>query len=548
MFRKLVYLLLTVVLICTVIVGSGCTSSMYTAAPKKTLDPTPTMYRVTYIVEGDAIFGIPGGGKAPKDENSPYNWNEKVTVKNDLKTTWTTSDGTTTGIPGTWTFSSWDRDDFEIQRDTVISGSWTFTPDTFDVYFDIYSKWNLLFNKYDIEIYIDDREIGTVSNGNRFQKLENIVAGKHTFYAYKVGDHSVLGTKTLNVYGEMTFKCDLDHSSYSIDLINIDMFDSVPTPTPKPTPTPTPKPTIIPNDARYHSSHDSSVAKKGNTGVYSYVSSKTSYDIYYIIDFDEGYVYRFIEGNGDDSCDKVQMESGDLNSVLIITYYDGDEKWSYGLNFKWKNQPDNILFLQEQNGKTYEYIPTDLEKAIILRNTKRIIDYSKKSSESNTPKETPKPSETPIIQRDAFEKMKQYAIKNGDNTGTTYNAEIGRSYSSDGSLMLRVLSYNKNDKSLTLAVNYKTYTGGLFFDKISGSYTWAIVDTSNGYRMVGSVSAKSFRSYSILDYNVTNFSGVTAKNTYQELATSMLVYLLSHLNNDLSSTGVTIQDLGFINF
>ena len=39
-------------------------------------------------------------------------------------------------------------------------------------------------------------------------------------------------------------------------------------------------------------------------------------DIYYIIDFDEGYTYYFCEGNGDTTCDRVRITEGDLKEVL----------------------------------------------------------------------------------------------------------------------------------------------------------------------------------------------------------------------------------------
>ena len=95
---------------------------------------------------------------------------------------------------------------------------------------------------------------------------------------------------------------------------------------------------------------------------------------YYIIDFDERYVYFFSDGNGDTTCDKLKIDSGDLNNVLIITYHDGSDVWSYGLHFKWKNQPDHLI-LQEEDGYEYEYYTTDLSKALDIRDQKTILDY-----------------------------------------------------------------------------------------------------------------------------------------------------------------------------
>lgn len=129
----------------------------------------------------------------------------------------------------------------------------------------------------------------------------------------------------------------------------------------------------IPPNAEYYSTNTKSTVKNGNSGIYAYRSIGKSYDIYWIIDFDAGYVYYFPE-NGSISADRVQIVSGDLNSVLIITYHDGADVWSYGLHFSWKNQP-NHLVVQDQDGFTYDYYPTDLSAALQLLSTKTIYDY-----------------------------------------------------------------------------------------------------------------------------------------------------------------------------
>lgn len=124
-----------------------------------------------------------------------------------------------------------------------------------------------------------------------------------------------------------------------------------------------------------YSTNDLETAKKGNSGVFSYKNRGGSYDIYYIIDFDEGYVYYFLDGNDDDaSCDRVKIDSGDLNSVLIITYHDGSDTWSYGLHFKWKNQPDHLV-LEDNDHFEYDFYTTNLNDALAIRNGRKIIDY-----------------------------------------------------------------------------------------------------------------------------------------------------------------------------
>ena len=127
------------------------------------------------------------------------------------------------------------------------------------------------------------------------------------------------------------------------------------------------------NSVSYSTNNEATV-KNGNSGVYAYKTIGGKHDNYWIIDFDEQYVYWFTDGNGDLSCDRVPMVSGSLNDVLIITYHDGDSEWSYGLHFKWKNQPDTLI-MQDNNGFEYEYYTTNLKEALSLRESRVISDY-----------------------------------------------------------------------------------------------------------------------------------------------------------------------------
>lgn len=124
----------------------------------------------------------------------------------------------------------------------------------------------------------------------------------------------------------------------------------------------------------FYSTNDYETAKKGNTGVFSYVDRGNSYDIYYIIDFDEGYVYYFTDGNGENFCDRLKIESGDLNTNIKITYHDGDTQWSYKFHFKYENHPETLIMI-DQNGFDLEYSTTDLDDALSIRDTKTIKDY-----------------------------------------------------------------------------------------------------------------------------------------------------------------------------
>ena len=124
----------------------------------------------------------------------------------------------------------------------------------------------------------------------------------------------------------------------------------------------------------FYSTNDYETAKNGNTGVFSYRDKGSSYDIYWIIDFDEGYVYYFTDGNGESFCDRLKIDSGTLNDKVTITYHDGGDTWSYKLHFKYVDHPETLIMV-DQNGFDLEYSTTDLDDALNLRATKNIKDY-----------------------------------------------------------------------------------------------------------------------------------------------------------------------------
>lgn len=119
----------------------------------------------------------------------------------------------------------------------------------------------------------------------------------------------------------------------------------------------------------FYSTNNYETAKKGNTGVFAYRDRGSSYDIYWIIDFDEGYVYYFTDGNGESFCERLKIESGTLNDKIIITYHDGGDKWSYRLHFKYVNHPETLI-MNDQNGFDWEYSTTALNDALNLKKTK----------------------------------------------------------------------------------------------------------------------------------------------------------------------------------
>lgn len=123
-----------------------------------------------------------------------------------------------------------------------------------------------------------------------------------------------------------------------------------------------------------YSTNDKDSVKDGNKGVYAYKNRGGQYDIYWIIDLDAGYVYNYFDGNGDDTCDRVKIDYGNLNDYVKITWHDGNDKWSYGLHFKYKRQPDHLI-VQDNDGFDLDFYSTNLYEALKVREKKKIKDY-----------------------------------------------------------------------------------------------------------------------------------------------------------------------------
>lgn len=186
--------------------------------------------------------------------------------------------------------------------------------------------------------------------------------------------------------------------SYEYDeLITIKYYVvTEPTPAPTSTPTPTPGPT-------YYSTNTYEKAKQGNTGIFSYKSKGGVYDVYWIIDFDEGYVYFFTDGNGESTCDKIKIVSGTLNDRIKITWYDAGEEWSWYLHFKYENSPATLV-VNDHYGLPVEFGTTDLDDALSIRNTKRI-----KLVSAGATTVTPKPTAAPTL---AIEETSNLTVDN----------------------------------------------------------------------------------------------------------------------------------------
>lgn len=90
-------------------------------------------------------------------------------------------------------YDGWDKDKLIVVEQSIKEGEEIHAADEVSLtckrlcqfYIDVKSEGNLILNTYDMDIYLDDLQIGTVANGKEFTYLIEVLEGKHTLCAYK---------------------------------------------------------------------------------------------------------------------------------------------------------------------------------------------------------------------------------------------------------------------------------------------------------------------------------------------------------------------------
>lgn len=82
---------------------------------------------------------------------------------------------------------------------------------------------NLMFSKYDVEIYMDNEFMGVLGHGKYASADINVSSGSHTVYFYEEGDHSVKGKLDFDVQGETIVSCEIHckNNKIKVDEISI---------------------------------------------------------------------------------------------------------------------------------------------------------------------------------------------------------------------------------------------------------------------------------------------------------------------------------------
>lgn len=236
---------------------------------------------------------------------------------------------------------------------------------------------NWIFSTYDVKLYVDDNYKDTLAHGKDGEYEVTLPQGEHTIRFENTEDDSITGSIKIEVTESKTIELNIHCYNNKVSVENKQEPAKEPEEQPKEPEKPTESDTNQDKETSVsYSTNTTKTVRNGNSGVYAYRrKGNAEYDMYYIIDFDQSYVYFFTVGTlGSETCDRIKMTQGDLNSVLIITYHEGDQVWQEGLHFKYKNHPERMI-LEDGNHFEYEFQTTNLDEALTFRDQKRIVDY-----------------------------------------------------------------------------------------------------------------------------------------------------------------------------
>ena len=98
--------------------------------------------------------------------------------------------------------------------------------ETGKVHFEIEFAGNLIFNKYDVEMYLDGEMHAAMPHGTDYQGTVTLTKGKHEMAFYKAGDKEVAGIGTFNVSSEeSTVLCCIYADKKKISLKDFEIRD-----------------------------------------------------------------------------------------------------------------------------------------------------------------------------------------------------------------------------------------------------------------------------------------------------------------------------------
>ncbi|MBR4346286.1 MAG: PASTA domain-containing protein [Oscillospiraceae bacterium] len=83
----------------------------------------------------------------------------------------------------------------------------------YNIFIKVHSNYNLIFSKYDVNVYFDESFLGKIINGADDVYLISAIEGDHSFTLRNAEDESVSVTKNISIQKNMSYSFDIAHSS-----------------------------------------------------------------------------------------------------------------------------------------------------------------------------------------------------------------------------------------------------------------------------------------------------------------------------------------------
>ena len=94
------------------------------------------------------------------------------------------------------------------------------------VHVEIEFPGNWIFNKYDVDLFIDNEQVGTIPHGEGYSTTTSLTSGKHELIFYKVGNQSVFAKGVFNISSEeSTISCTIYAEKNSIRIEDFKIRD-----------------------------------------------------------------------------------------------------------------------------------------------------------------------------------------------------------------------------------------------------------------------------------------------------------------------------------
>lgn len=95
------------------------------------------------------------------------------------------------------------------------------------LYLDITFKENMFFDKYDVDLYVDNQKINTLDYASPFTMLLDITGKKHTITFYNASNHDYSGTETIKINENSTYQATIQTDSKKINIISSSVINNI---------------------------------------------------------------------------------------------------------------------------------------------------------------------------------------------------------------------------------------------------------------------------------------------------------------------------------